>query len=59
VLKPVVGSWGRLLARVDSREMAEVVIGHKVSLGVNHQVFCVQEYVNKPGRDIRAFMVGD
>jgi [lysine-biosynthesis-protein LysW]---L-2-aminoadipate ligase len=59
VLKPVVGSWGRLLARVDSREMAEAVIEHKASLGVNHQVFYVQEYVNKPGRDIRAFVVGD
>jgi len=59
VLKPVVGSWGRLLARVDNREMAETVIEHKASLGVHHQVFYVQEYVDKPGRDIRAFVVGD
>ncbi len=59
VLKPVVGSWGRLLARVDNREMAEAVIEHKVSLGVQHQVFYVQEYVDKPGRDIRAFVMGD
>jgi [lysine-biosynthesis-protein LysW]--L-2-aminoadipate ligase len=59
VLKPVVGSWGRLLARVDNREMAEAVIEHKASLGVHHQVFYVQEYVDKPGRDIRAFVVGD
>jgi [lysine-biosynthesis-protein LysW]--L-2-aminoadipate ligase len=59
VLKPVVGSWGRLLARVDTREMAEAIIEHKASLGVNHQVFYIQEYVNKPGRDIRAFVVGD
>jgi [lysine-biosynthesis-protein LysW]---L-2-aminoadipate ligase len=59
VLKPVVGSWGRLLARIDSREMAEAIIEHKASLGVNHQVFYIQEYVNKPGRDIRAFVVGD
>jgi [lysine-biosynthesis-protein LysW]--L-2-aminoadipate ligase len=59
VLKPVVGSWGRLLARIDSREMAEAIIEHKASLGINHQVFYIQEYVNKPGRDIRAFVVGD
>jgi [lysine-biosynthesis-protein LysW]--L-2-aminoadipate ligase len=59
VLKPVVGSWGRLLARVDNHEMAEAIIEHKASLGVQHQVFYVQEYVNKPGRDIRAFVVGD
>jgi [lysine-biosynthesis-protein LysW]--L-2-aminoadipate ligase len=59
VLKPVVGSWGRLLARVENREMAEAVIEHKALLGVNHQVFYIQEYVDKPGRDIRAFVVGD
>ena len=59
VLKPVVGSWGRLLARVDNREMAEAIIEHKTSLGVHHQVFYAQEYINKPGRDIRAFVIGD
>jgi [lysine-biosynthesis-protein LysW]--L-2-aminoadipate ligase len=59
VLKPVVGSWGRLLARIDSPEMAEAVIEHKASLGVHHQVFYAQEYINKPGRDIRAFVIGD
>ncbi len=59
VLKPVVGSWGRLLAKVENREMAEALIEHKATLGVNHQVFYIQEYINKPGRDIRAFVVGD
>lgn len=59
VLKPVIGSWGRLLAKVENREMAETVIEHKAGLGVNHQVFYIQEYINKPGRDIRAFVVGD
>jgi [lysine-biosynthesis-protein LysW]--L-2-aminoadipate ligase len=59
VLKPVVGSWGRLLAKVENREMAEALIEHKAMLGVNHQVFYIQEYINKPGRDIRAFVVGD
>lgn len=59
VLKPVVGSWGRLLAKADSRSAAESIIEHKSSLGVNHQVFYIQEYIEKPGRDIRAFVVGD
>lgn len=59
VLKPVVGSWGRLLAKVDNRHMAESLIEHKATLGVNHQVFYVQEYIDKPGRDIRAFVVGE
>jgi [lysine-biosynthesis-protein LysW]---L-2-aminoadipate ligase len=59
VLKPVVGSWGRLLAKVENREMAEALIEHKATLGVNHQVFYIQQYINKPGRDIRAFVVGE
>jgi [lysine-biosynthesis-protein LysW]--L-2-aminoadipate ligase len=59
VLKPVVGSWGRLLAKVENRHMAESLIEHKATLGVNHQVFYIQEYINKPGRDIRAFVIGD
>ena len=59
VLKPVVGSWGRLLAKIENHEMAEALIEHKASLGVQHQVFYIQEYINKPGRDIRAFVVGE
>lgn len=59
VLKPVIGSWGRLLAKIENREMAEALIEHKASLGVHHQVFYIQEYIHKPGRDIRAFVVGD
>ncbi|MDP2964796.1 MAG: lysine biosynthesis protein LysX [Pelolinea sp.] len=59
VLKPVIGSWGRLLAKVDNRYTAESFIEHKASLGINHQIFYVQEYINKPGRDIRAFVIGD
>lgn len=59
VLKPVVGSWGRLLAKVDNHSSAEAIIEHKSALGVSHQIFYIQEYIDKPGRDIRAFVVGD
>ncbi len=60
VLKPVIGSWGRLLAKADDRATAEAFIEHKALLGgVNHQIFYVQEYIDKPGRDIRAFVIGD
>jgi len=59
VLKPVVGSWGRLLSKVDDRSSAEAFIEHKAALGVNHQVFYIQEYIDKPGRDIRAFVIGE
>lgn len=60
VLKPVTGSWGRLLARVHNRDSAEAIIEHRQTLGdYNHHVYYVQEYVDKPGRDIRAFVVGN
>jgi [lysine-biosynthesis-protein LysW]--L-2-aminoadipate ligase len=59
VLKPVVGSWGRLLAKVDDRASAEAIIEHKAALGINHQAYYIQEYIPKPGRDIRAFVIGE
>ena len=60
VLKPAVGSWGRLLAKISDREAAEALLEHKETLGsYQHAIFYVQEYVNKPARDIRSFVVGD
>ena len=60
VLKPVVGSWGRLLAKINDRDSAEAVLEHKAVLGsYQHSVFYIQEYIRKPGRDIRAFVIGD
>lgn len=60
VLKPLVGSWGRLLARVNDRDAAEALLEHKKTLGgYAHSVFYIQEHVDKPGRDIRSLVVGD
>ncbi len=59
VLKPPVGSWGRLLAKVNDREAAEAILEHKATLGgYAHGVFYIQEYVDKPGRDIRTMVIG-
>ncbi|SFR34439.1 [lysine-biosynthesis-protein LysW]---L-2-aminoadipate ligase [Halogeometricum rufum] len=58
VLKPVVGSWGRLMAKIDSPSAAEAILEHKATLGhYQHKVFYVQEFVEKPGRDIRVVAV--
>jgi [lysine-biosynthesis-protein LysW]--L-2-aminoadipate ligase len=60
VLKPAIGSWGRLLAKVNDREAAEALLEHKQVLGsYHHSIFYIQEYILKPGRDIRAFVIGD
>ncbi len=58
VLKPVIGSWGRLMAKLESDSAAEAVLEHKEVLGhYEHKVFYVQEFVEKPGRDIRVLAV--
>ena len=60
VLKPTVGSWGRLLAKINDRDAAEAILEHKETLGsYQHSIFYIQEYIQKPGRDIRAMVVGD
>lgn len=60
VLKPTIGSWGRLLARINDRDSAEAILEHKSTLGsVSHSIFYIQEYVHKPMRDLRVFMAGD
>lgn len=60
VFKPLVGSWGRLVAKVENASQAEALLEHKEVLGGSaHKVHYVQEYIEKPGRDIRAFVVGD
>jgi [lysine-biosynthesis-protein LysW]--L-2-aminoadipate ligase len=60
VLKPAIGSWGRLLAKVNDREAAEALLEHKQVLGsYHHSIFYIQEYIPKPERDIRAFVIGD
>jgi [lysine-biosynthesis-protein LysW]--L-2-aminoadipate ligase len=60
ILKPTVGSWGRLLSKINDREAAEAILEHKEVLGsYQHSIFYIQEYIDKPARDIRSFVVGD
>jgi len=60
VLKPIIGSWGRLVSKINDRESAEAILEHREVLGnYQQQIFYIQEYIRKPGRDIRAFVVGD
>jgi [lysine-biosynthesis-protein LysW]--L-2-aminoadipate ligase len=57
VYKPILGSWGRLLAKANDADAAEAVLEHKAMLGSVHNVFYIQEYVEKNGFDVRAFVV--
>ncbi len=60
VIKPVIGSWGRLVSKANDREAAEAILEHREVLGnYQQQIYYLQEYIQKPGRDIRAFVVGN
>lgn len=60
VIKPISGSWGRLAARVNDEDALEAILEHKEVLGSpNQKVFYLQEYIDKPGRDIRVTTIGD
>ena len=58
VMKPPVGSWGRLLSKINDRDAAEAILEHKEVLGgYQHHVYYIQELIVKPERDIRAFVI--
>lgn len=59
VLKPVIGSWGRLVSLIKDKYTAEAVLEDRLYMFPLYQVFYIQEYVEKPGRDIRATVIGD
>ncbi|WP_137992777.1 lysine biosynthesis protein LysX [Streptomyces vilmorinianum] len=59
VVKPLTGSWGRLVSRLPDRETAETVLEYVAALPapVSHIVY-LQELIAKPDRDIRVIVVG-
>src|SRR5680860_1632330 len=58
VLKPVTGSWGRLLTKVNGPGQARVILEQKIEVGsFHHAIFYVQEFLEKPGRDIRCCLL--
>lgn len=59
VVKPVIGSWGRLIGKVNDGDALETVLDHKETMGgAPHSVAYLQRFVEKKGRDIRSFVVG-
>ncbi|MDM7275280.1 MAG: lysine biosynthesis protein LysX [Thermoprotei archaeon] len=60
VVKPVNGSWGKLVSLVEDDETLRVILEHKAFISnPQFKIHLIQEYVRKPGRDIRVFVVGD
>ncbi|MFQ5969515.1 MAG: lysine biosynthesis protein LysX [Nitrososphaerales archaeon] len=59
VLKPAVGSWGRLVALLKDRDSAESIIEDREHMFPLYQIYLLEEFVNRPPRDIRAIVVGE
>jgi [lysine-biosynthesis-protein LysW]---L-2-aminoadipate ligase len=58
VLKPVVGSWGRMTAKLKDEESARAIVEDREYMHPSYQVYYVQRYVKRPPRDIRTFVIG-
>jgi len=58
VIKPVVGSWGRLSALLKDQDAAKAVIEDREEMFPLYQVYYLQELVKRPPRDIRSFVIG-
>jgi len=59
IIKPTVGSWGRLISKLNDKESAEGIIDSRENMYPIYQIHYLEEFVKRPPRDIRAIMVGD
>ena len=59
VIKPTVGSWGRMVSLLKDRDVAEGIMEMRERMYPIYQIYYLEEFVQRPPRDIRAIMVGD
>jgi [lysine-biosynthesis-protein LysW]--L-2-aminoadipate ligase len=60
IIKPVFGSWGRLIAPLKDPQSAKAILESRESMGALYQIYYIQEFVDKTNnRDIRSFVIGD
>ena len=59
IIKPTVGSWGRMVSKLNDRDSAEGVIESRESMHPTYQMYFLEEFVQRPPRDIRAIVIGD
>ncbi len=58
VIKPTVGSWGRLISKINDEEAASGILENRERMYPIYQIHYMEEFVQRPPRDIRAIMVG-
>ena len=59
IIKPTVGSWGRMVSKINDMDSAEGIIEAREAMYPIHQVHFLEEFVERPPRDIRAIVIGD
>ena len=59
VIKPTIGSWGRLIALIRDTDAAKAIIDDREHMFPLYHVYFFEEFVKRPPRDIRAIVVGD
>jgi len=59
VLKPIVGSWGRLVAQIKDPESATAILEPREYMHPVQQVYYLQEKIRRPERDIRCYVIGE
>jgi len=60
VMKPFIGSWGRMVSLAKDRHTLDTIVELKEAIQnpIEHMYY-LQEYVKRPPRDIRAIVAGD
>ena len=59
IIKPTIGSWGRLIALLKDKDAAKAVIEDRQHMFPLYQIYYFEEFVDRPPRDIRAIVIGD
>lgn len=59
VIKPTVGSWGRMIGLLRDKDAARAVVEDREHMFPLYHIYYFEEFVERPPRDIRAIVVGD
>ncbi len=59
VIKPTVGSWGRLIGLLNDEEAVKAVLEDREHMFPIYHINYFEEFIKRPPRDIRAIVIGD
>jgi [lysine-biosynthesis-protein LysW]--L-2-aminoadipate ligase len=59
VIKPTVGSWGRLIGLLNDEEAAKAVLEDREHMFPIYHINYFEEFIKRPPRDIRAIVIGE